>query len=204
MKLDWKWVAVVGIVAGLLGVLAWRGVVHGDVIIGFLGGSLVPMLRSSSSSRDDNDKPPPASPPALPVLALALLLAGCAGAQGPGAANPARDTARASVLLVAEGAKVADAICGQAAISAHALELAKTCADAYDVTRDALLAAQSSVDTWEAGGNRDFVCALGHGVRALAAMSGALTKAGVPIPAAVADALSLGAGLAGGCKGGAS
>ena len=88
----------------------------------------------------------------LLVATFALSIAGlisCGGAQSP--ATTPRDEARAAVLTLAEGVKVADQTCAAAALTLKNEELAKACADAYDDARTSLLAAESSIDAWDQG-----------------------------------------------------
>jgi hypothetical protein len=143
---------------------------------------------------------PPSGAGGLGVLALALLtitLQACAG----GAKEPARDTARAAVVLVAEGVRVADETCAQVGAQQKNAALLKTCADAYDTTRASLLAAESAVDAWDAGEKKDLACALAASVRGLAQIANAVTHAGAELPLLVTDAMTLGAAFASGsCK----
>jgi len=164
------------------------------------------MLTRKKVDQDAPTKPrlppdPPSGAGGLGVLALALALS--MGTQGCGgdAKSPARESARAAVVVVAEGVKVADEVCAQAGAKQKDAALLKTCADAYDTTRASLLAAESAVDAWDAGDKKSLTCALAASVRGLAQIANAVTHAGVELPLLVTDALTLGAAFAGGsCK----
>jgi hypothetical protein len=130
------------------------------------------------------------------LLALALPLVGCT----PGASSPARDTARATVLLIAEAEKAADAVCAVVAKDRADAKLAKACADAYDAGRASLLAAEGIVDAWDSADRGSYLCTLVHAVDALASVANAVKAAGGPtMPPVVVDALTLGGSLAKGC-----
>lgn len=149
---------------------------------------------------DAKPKPPP-KPPVLPLMALVLALVFAAGCHPQESKAPARDTARAVVLLVAEGAKAADQLCAGYAARASNADLAKTCADGYDTVRSSLLAAEAGVDAWEQADKGAYLCMVGKGVAALASIADAVRQAGGPeLPPVVVDALSLGRALSGGCK----
>lgn len=132
------------------------------------------------------------------AFALALVIAFASGCGGE-AKSPARDTARAAVLLVAEGVRVADKAC--ATFGENDDSILKTCVDAYGTARSSLIAAEAAVDAWDAGDRKDFTCALAASVRGLSAIANAATSAGAKLPLIVTDALTLGAAFAGGaCK----
>ena len=116
-----------------------------------------------------------------------------------------RETARASVLAVAEAVRVADDSCATVAL-AKALDdkeagraLAQRCALAYDVAKPALIAAASGVDAWDAGARSAVVCSVHDAGEALVQIAGAITAAGGHVPPAVEDGIKL-LGLLGGCE----
>lgn len=154
-------------------------------------------------SKDAPTKPklppdPPSGAGGLGVLALAIALSMGAHGCGGDAKSPARDSARAAVVLVAEGVRIADETCAQVGAKQKDPALLKTCADAYDTTRASLLAAESAVDAWDAGDKKSLACALAAGVRGLAQIANAITHAGVELPLLVTDAMTLGAAFASG------
>lgn len=138
--------------------------------------------------------PKPPSVPPLPVLLmlLALALVGCT----PSAADASRSAIRGSVLVTADALKLADSTCAKVATVKKDAALAKTCADAYDIARPFLLAAESGVDAYPNDGG--VMCSLGSAIEALSHVAEALTAAGSPLPPVVVDALSLAKGLV--CK----
>lgn len=141
-------------------------------------------------------------PPTLPVIfmLLAFSMLGCGPAKSADgvAVNPARETARAIVLLVTEGARSADELCAAAGAAAKDAKTLKVCADAYSVARPALLSAAAHIDTWEGIEKKDVACAVGSAVRALDGAVQAMVAAGVKVPALISDAIKLGAAFAGG------
>lgn len=133
-----------------------------------------------------------------PVVGAPYAL-GCAGST-PASQLPARDYARAGVMMVAEGVKVADDACATVAKAKSDAGLAKTCADAYDTARASLTGAMALVDAWDSADQKSYVCTVGHAVSALSSMASAVTTAGGPaLPAIVQDALSFGGQLSKGC-----
>ena len=123
-------------------------------------------------------------------LALCILAAACSG----GASDPSRDATRGMVLVVADAVKVADGICASLALAKKDPKLAKVCADAYDIARPSLLAAESGIDLYDGKGG-PLLCSVGTAVEALAHVAEAISAAGASLPAVVADALSLAKGL---------
>lgn len=158
--------------------------------------------KTDEEKKADKNKPT-SSPPPLPLLALALvafLLGACTPAASADSVshNPARETARAIVMLVAEGARSADELCASAGTAAKDATLLATCAKAYAVARPALLSAAAHIDTWEGIERKDVACAIGSAVRAVDGMVQALVAAGVKIPSLIVDAVKLGGVFAGG------
>ncbi|WP_394844031.1 hypothetical protein LZC95_44130 [Pendulispora brunnea] len=133
----------------------------------------------------------------VPVL---FLLGACAPARGANA--PDRQNARAAILTVAKAVSIADEVCATTAKNRSNAQLAKTCKDAYDVARPALLAAESGVDAWENGQRHDVACSAINAANALRNMGEALSGAGVALPAVLTDALLLSRGLGEVCHGG--
>lgn len=135
------------------------------------------------------------------LLALSLLV-GCAQV------TP-REVARASVLGVAEALRVADVTCAaQTTIAAGtgktSLEVARkqanTCADAYDLSRSAVLSAARSVDTWEsARAQHDVACFVAAANDGLVSIVAVIRAVGGKLPLVVDDGLALAKLLAGRC-----
>lgn len=135
----------------------------------------------------------------LPLACLAL--AACTGA-GPGSPTD-RPTARGFVLRVSEGVRVADETCAAVSLQlnahdhAKAVTVADACAHGYVVARRALLAAESAVNAYEAGGDGRWACATRDALTGLREMDAAIVLAGAPVPSAVADGLSVASALVG-------
>jgi len=126
-------------------------------------------------------------------LPFALILVACGAAQSPASsATTSRDSARAALLTIAEGVKVGDASCAQAALSLKNAKLATDCAHAYDTARAALVAADDGIDAWNEGTAGNVACAGKHALDAIQNIEDALVLTGVPIPATVVDAIKLG------------
>ena len=119
-----------------------------------------------------------------------LLIACGSPAQPP--ATPARDQARAALLTIAEGVKVADKTCADASKSLQNAKLARDCADAYDAARAALVTADDGIDAWDDGSAGKVACAGKHALDALVTVENELAALNVHIPAAVVDAVKLG------------
>lgn len=147
----------------------------------------------TGTRREDGPKPP--SGGAISVVTMAVMLAACRPADVP------RDQARATVLTIAKGVQQADIACAEIAFAKADVALAKTCADAYDVARDALLGAESAVDAWDDAHRGDVACAAAKGVASLTSMVSAIQGAGGKVPAVVTDALTLAPALVGVCRG---
>lgn len=129
-------------------------------------------------------------------LALTTLLilgnTGCSAfSTGAGAESPERSTARASVLMVAKAVVVADQSCASFALQVKDAKIAKACADAYDVARPVLIAAEASLDTWDSAAQGKIGCAINAGVTALTDVSVILVQEKLAIPSVVLDALKL-------------
>lgn len=149
-------------------------------------------------TKKDGKSLPPPLPVILMLLAFSMLGCGPAKSADGVAVNPARETARAIVLLVTEGARSADELCAAAGAAAKDAKTLKVCADAYSVARPALLSAAAHIDTWEGIEKKDVACAVGSAVRALDGAVQAMVAAGVKVPALISDAIKLGAAFAGG------
>jgi hypothetical protein len=134
------------------------------------------------------------------LFVTALSLVGCASV------TP-REISRASVLGVAEALRVADATCALQVTAAAALgdserKLAKKrandCADAYDLSRSAVLSAAYAVDSWgTAKSQRDVACFIVVASEGLATI---VRAAGEKIPLVVQDGITLAKMLAARCK----
>lgn len=180
---------------------------HNIITQSLLGGREIPVPLLMKETAPATMKTP--SVPPLPTLFMMIVvvitaawtvsIVGC-GAGAQGAKSPARDYARATLILVAEATKAADGVCADLAKQKSDAKLAKTCADAYDATRASLLAAQSLVDGWESADQKSYMCTLGHGVQGLGSMASAVQSAGGKLPPVIVDALSLGGSFVKGCS----
>lgn len=149
----------------------------------------------TGTRREDDDGGAPPLGPIVAVFGLALMV-GCSPSP-----EVARDQARATVLTIARGVHDADMLCAELAYAKKDGKLARTCADAYDVARDALLGAESAVDAWDDAHRGDVACAAAKGVASLTSMVSAIQGAGGKVPAVVTDALTLAPALVGVCRG---
>lgn len=132
----------------------------------------------------------------LGIAGAALLVTAC-GVQAP----TDRPSARSWVLLVAEGVRVADHACAEAARSTKRADVAAKCAHGYDAARAALIAAEASLDV---AGAPTLGCALRDALAGLQEVARGIDALGAKLPPAVADALTLGSAVAGArCQGGA-
>lgn len=180
----------------------------GNVLVMLTGGRAAPVAVDDRPTPKEEFPPEDATKkegrgvPPLPVIfmLLAFSMLGCGPAKSADgvAVNPARETARAIVLLVTEGARSADELCAASGAAAKDAKTLKVCADAYSVARPALLSAAAHIDTWEGIEKKDVACAVGSAVRALDGAVQAMVAAGVKVPALISDAIKLGAAFAGG------
>jgi hypothetical protein len=167
-------------------------------LVGALGIDAPKALEALGKVRSGEDKPPK-GPSVLPVALLAFAFAVSVTACKPSAVP--RETARATVLVLADAVKQLDSVCAQLATSKHDVTLATKCADGYDVARAALLGAESSVDAYDSGAAKDLPCAVARAADAVQHIAEALSAAGAKVPPAVTDALKLAPSLAGACHG---
>jgi hypothetical protein len=123
------------------------------------------------------------------VGALAMGGNGCIPVKG--AESPERATARSIVLMVAKAVQVSDNLCATYALQTKEVAVAKACADAYDLARPSLLAAETGVDTWDDVAQNKLGCAVNNGVSALVQVSAVLAKEKLALPTIVTDALQL-------------
>jgi hypothetical protein len=136
------------------------------------------------------------------VLIACIALASVEGcAPFKGASSPDRASARATILTIAEATKKADSACGSYALAAKDVDVAKRCADAYDVARNAILSASYGVDAWDSAEQGRIACAAVDAVRALAQITETLESVHVAIPPAAADAVSLAKSIGRVCHG---
>lgn len=149
----------------------------------------------TGTRREDDDGGTPPLGPIVAVFGLALMV-GCSPSP-----EVARDQARATVLTIARGVHDADMLCAELAYAKKDGKLARTCADAYDVARDALLGAESVVDAWDEAHEGQVGCATAKAVASLTSMVSAIQGAGGKVPAVVTDALTLAPVLTGVCRG---
>jgi hypothetical protein len=187
---------------------AMRPVMAVVAAMGFDGPAVIAAFKSAVAKKPAEPKVPEDVPtlrnlPPLPVLAFVAfaLLAGCS----PSASSPSSDpraTARAVYLTIADGLVRADHICADVARAKSSASTAVTCAGAVDVGRDALLATQAAVDSWEDGGKARWMCAALKATSALHQIGNAISAAGASLPPPVVDALALGDQFVGMCKDG--
>lgn len=199
--LTWKHVAALGLVLGTLIGLVLLG--HPDIATSLLAGGggigavVLLFLRGLGQSSAETPKAPPTLPPVGPLgifMILAIALVSCSPASGSGASSPARETARATVLLVTDGVHAADVTCAAVVRAGHP-EAGPPCVSAYKVAQPALVAAGESIDAWDDGSQGKVGCAIVQALEALRAMTTAITNAGGKPPAAIADALTFASGL---------
>lgn len=138
---------------------------------------------------------------ALMFSALVVLLFACGSppANAP-PQDPARETARSVVLVVAEAVHAADSACAAVAITRRDPELAEKCVVAYKLARGATVAAGESIDAWDAGSRGAIACAVVKAGNALATMVDAIRSGGATVPPVIVDALALVPVLSGVCK----
>lgn len=171
---------------------------------GLAMGQDIERLRETKPGAKTDDPPkPPSAPTAIAtgalMLVLVLLLPGCLGASSP----TDRPTARSYVLLVADGVKVADVACAEAAHAiaasdrSKAIAVADACAHGYTVARQALLTAEAALDAYDSGGAGRWGCALRDGLGGLRELAAGLALAGAKVPDSVADGLALASTLSG-------
>lgn len=123
------------------------------------------------------------------ALLVSAALSACAIAPARSGEPPVRAVARAYVLELAEGVSAADQACAAVSLAKHDVRIAERCAAAYGRARAALLGAELALDAAEVG---QATCAAGPATVALEELA---TAAG-DVPAAVRDALTMGAALA--------
>lgn len=125
----------------------------------------------------------------LVALALAACQGGCSGSL-PIPTTP-RERARAVVLVLAEGTKVADHQCAVYGTDAGDLALLDRCAKLYDTARSSLLVAAGTVDAWDEGQSGATACATIRGADAALELADLLHANGAPIPSALSDGIAL-------------
>lgn len=91
--------------------------------------------------------------------------------------------------------------CAAISLERSDLPLAKTCVDAYDVARPALLGAAQTIDGWDSGAAGDIACATLRAADALRSMVTAIRAAGGSVPPSTDAALGMAPVLAGVCRG---
>ncbi len=110
--------------------------------------------------------PSPGNPPTIPpgsfvgllILGACLTLGGISEGCKPG--QTPRETARATVLVVAEAVHQLDGACAKISTAKHDAALGNRCADAYDVARYSLIGAESALDAYDTAGTGDMPCAI--------------------------------------------
>ena len=121
----------------------------------------------------------------IPLLIVALTSQiGCEDAK-----TAPRESARAAVIMLAKTTALADETCAMLARSKQDAQLAKKCADAYDIIRPLLIAADSGVDAWESGSKNQVACAVAKTAAALTEIVEAVQVAGGSLPLSVSDSL---------------
>ena len=128
-----------------------------------------------------------------------FLLGSCTST--PDAKNVPRETARAAVIMLAKTTAVADESCATLARNKQDAALAKKCADAYDVIRPLLMAAESGVDAWESGSRNQIACVVAKSAAALVDIVEAVNAVGGTLPSSVGDSLKFAASIVGECHG---
>lgn len=134
------------------------------------------------------------------ILLGCVALAQCGCARLASAESPTRATARGAVLVIARAVREADVLCARYADDTGDVDTARACADAYDVARPALLAAEAGLDAWDSADSGRTACAVVDASRALRRLVEALDAVHVAIPPAARDAVELAAGLEGVCR----
>lgn len=150
---------------------------------------------------------------AINLLQLFGLITACSST--PSAKTSPRETARAAIILLAKTTAITDERCATLAREKQDAQLARVCADAYDVARPALLSAESAVDAWDpayrgtGGPTNDVACLVSKSAWALAKMVETIRVAGGSgtLPLSVSDSLKFATSIVGEChpaSGGAS
>ena len=124
----------------------------------------------------------------------------CCSSTQPPKSSP-RETARAAVIMFARTTVIADEACATLARTKQDAQMAKVCADAYDVARPALLAAESSVDAWESGAKNDVACSVAKASVALTKIVDAVRAGGGTLPLSIEDSLKFATSIVGECHG---
>ncbi len=125
---------------------------------------------------------------ALSALAASITVGVAACFPAASAEPPLRARARASILGIALGVRVADDTCAAVATSRHDVALADRCAGAYRIGRASLLLAEAALDVGDAS---SAACAAAPGVTALHELEEVLRSGGASVPPAVVDGVDL-------------
>lgn len=125
------------------------------------------------------------------LLAGLLVAAMAIGCMPPKSAS---ETEHAAVVMAAEALKQADVACATIGAAKKDADLLKTCADAYNYARPALVVAQFYADSGDEANLEAELCV---GVKGLQAESDAVVHAGGTVPPLVTEALRFAGGL---CK----
>lgn len=128
----------------------------------------------------------------LGVCLFSFLIGGACIPPG-GAETPARATARATILTIAEAVKVADKVCATYALQTKEQAVAVKCADAYDLARPSLIGAEAGVDGWNDTSKGRLACLATDAITALEQIALVLEKEKIALPAIVLDGLELAA-----------
>jgi len=107
---------------------------------------------------------------------------------------PLRAQSRAIVLNAAFALKAADEVCAEKVMSLpveDAKMLAIKCIAAIEEGRDALVAAESILDSWDEGQAGKMYCAAKDGIEALQHVATVLKRAGVSVPSEIDDAVAV-------------
>lgn len=110
---------------------------------------------------------------------------------GKTAESPTRATARAVILTLAEAVKDADQLCATFAIQTKNVDVAKACANAYDVARPSLISAEAGIDGWDDASAGHLACLTVDAVNALSAFSKIFELNKIALPEVIVDAIKL-------------
>ena len=121
------------------------------------------------------------------ALAIALLWVMVIAAYLTSCNATPRHALRGGVLTMAHAARQLDHACADYSRAAKDLALADACAASYNVTRDALLTAESALDAWSDADQGRAICAAAKGASSLASGISMASKAGAKMPPAVVD-----------------
>lgn len=167
-------------------------------LVAALGIDAPKVIEALGKIRSGEEKPPK-GPSVLPVIFLVVAVSIGASACGPG--QTPRETARATVLVVAGAVKQLDGACAKLSYATHDESIAVRCADGYDAARIALLGAEMALDAYDSAAAGDLPCSLAHAVDGMKRMVDAVRGAGGQPPPIVEDAFALAPLITVACRG---